>query len=43
MRKGGVVSVAFQWRWVSGDGCIVRLAAIVDPTGSYRIETGRAS
>ena len=23
-----------------GDGCIVRLVAIVDPTGGYRIETG---
>ena len=23
-----------------GDGCIVRLVAILDPTGEYRIETG---
>jgi hypothetical protein len=28
---------------VNGDGCIVRLVAIVDPTGSYRIETGQGS
>ncbi len=32
--------VAFPWRWEKGDGCIVRLVAIVDPTGEYRIETG---
>lgn len=31
---------AFPWRWMKGDGCIVRLAAIVDPTGEYRIEGG---
>lgn len=33
---------AFPWRWTEGDGCIVRLVAIVDPTGEYRIETGQA-
>ena len=32
---------AFPWRWVGGDGCIVRLVAMLDPTGAYRIETGR--
>jgi kynurenine formamidase len=32
---------AFPWRWVNGDGCIVRLVAITDPSGAYRIETGR--
>lgn len=31
---------AFPWRWETGDGCIVRLVAILDPTGEYRIETG---
>jgi kynurenine formamidase len=31
---------AFPWRWEKGDGCIVRLVAILDPTGEYRIETG---
>jgi kynurenine formamidase len=33
---------AFPWRWEKGDGCIVRLVAILDPTGEYRIETGSA-
>jgi kynurenine formamidase len=37
-----VTFAAFPWRWVKGDGCIVRLVAIVDPTGEYRIETGEA-
>ena len=31
----------FPWRWTRGDGCIIRLVAIVDPTGQYRIETGK--
>ena len=31
----------FPWNWDRGDGCIVRLVAIVDPTGKYRIERGR--
>lgn len=38
-----VTFAAFPWRWVGGDGCIVRLVAMLDPTGSYRIETGRTS
>ena len=38
-----VTFAAFPWRWINGDGCIVRLVAIVDPTGDYRIETGRAA
>lgn len=33
---------AFPWRWKEGDGCIVRLVAITDPSGGYRIETGEA-
>ncbi len=37
-----VTFAAFPWRWEKGDGCIVRLVAIVDPTGEYRIETGGA-
>lgn len=27
--------------WPEGDGCVVRLVAIVDPAGSYRIEPGQ--
>ena len=38
-----VTFAAFPWRWVGGDGCIVRLVAIVDPTGNYRIDTGKAA
>jgi kynurenine formamidase len=34
---------AFPWRWVRGDGCIVRLVAITDPTGGYRIERGEVA
>jgi kynurenine formamidase len=37
-----VTFAAFPWRWVNGDGCIVRLVAIVDPSGAYRIESGAA-
>jgi kynurenine formamidase len=36
-----VTFAAFPWRWVGGDGCIVRLVAIVDPTGEYRLENGQ--
>jgi len=32
-----VTIAAFPWRWVKGDGCIVRMVAIVDPTGDFRI------
>ena len=35
-----VTFAAFPWRWKKGDGCIVRLVAITDPTGKFRIETG---
>jgi len=30
----------FPWNWERGDGCIIRLVAIVDPKGTYRIEKG---
>jgi kynurenine formamidase len=34
----------FPWRWNEGDACVVRLVAILDPAGSYRLEAGgRAS
>jgi kynurenine formamidase len=36
-----VTFAAFPWRWKKGDGCIVRLVAIVDPSGTFRIETGK--
>jgi kynurenine formamidase len=35
-----VTFAAFPWRWTQGDGCIVRLVAILDPDGTFRIETG---
>jgi len=38
-----VTFAAFPWRWEKGDGCIVRLVAILDPTGEYRIERGESS
>jgi kynurenine formamidase len=43
MTGGRVTFAAFPWRWTKGDGCIVRLVAIVDPSGEYRLETGEAS
>src|SRR5580704_17153463 len=30
----------FPWKWHEGDACVIRLVAIVDPSGSYRIESG---
>lgn len=33
--------MCFPWRWPGGDGCIVRLLAVVDPDGSFRFETGK--
>jgi kynurenine formamidase len=38
-----VTFATFPWRWVGGDGCIVRLVAMLDPTGGYRIETGEGA
>ena len=32
----------FPWNWDRGDGCIIRLVAITDPTQQYRIEKGEA-
>ncbi len=33
-------SRSFPWNWDRGDGCIIRLVAIIDPKGNYRIEKG---
>ncbi len=37
-----VTFAIFPWRWVGGDGCIVRLVAMLDPKGEFRIEQGSA-
>ena len=34
---------ALPWRWTDGDACIIRLMAIVDGRGDYRIEAGTES
>ena len=31
---------ANPWRWLEGDACVIRLMAICDPKGAYRIESG---
>ena len=33
----------FPWKWHEGDACVIRLVAIFDPSGNYRIESGRGS
>jgi kynurenine formamidase len=30
----------FPWKWHEGDACVIRLVAIFDPGGSYRLESG---
>jgi kynurenine formamidase len=32
--------MAIPWRWKSGDGCVVRVLALIDPDQSFRFETG---
>jgi len=32
---------AFPWRWTEGDGCCVRVLAIVDPDQTFKFETGK--
>jgi kynurenine formamidase len=32
---------AFPWRWPGGDGCILRVLAVVDPDQRFRFETGK--
>lgn len=34
---------AMPWKWLEGDACPIRLVAICDPEGSYRIESGDAA
>jgi kynurenine formamidase len=31
---------AYPWHWPEGDACVVRLVAILDPGGEYRLESG---
>ena len=38
-----VTFAAFPWRWMKGDGCIIRLVAMLDPTGKFRIAKGTAA
>jgi kynurenine formamidase len=33
---------AFPWYWPEADACFVRLVAILDPSGRYRLESGEA-
>lgn len=37
-----VTIACFPWRWVGGDGCIVRMVAMLDTTGEFRIEPAGA-
>ena len=32
----------FPWNWDRGDGCIIRLVAMIDKGQKYRIEAGEA-
>jgi kynurenine formamidase len=32
---------AFPWRWPDGEGCALRVVAMLDPKQSFRFETGR--
>jgi kynurenine formamidase len=31
---------AIPWNWAKADACLVRLVAILDPSGEYRVESG---
>ena len=33
----------FPWDWQEGDACVVRLVAMLDPSGKLRIESGKAA
>lgn len=30
----------FPWRWLEGDACVIRLVAMLDPSGTVRLESG---
>ncbi len=30
----------FPWRWLEGDACVIRLVAMLDPSGTVRLELG---
>jgi kynurenine formamidase len=32
---------AFPWRWPEGEGCALRVVAVLDPQQAFRFETGR--
>ncbi len=32
--------MAFPWRWPQGEGCTLRVMAVIDPEQKFRIETG---
>lgn len=32
--------MAFPWRWINGEGCVVRVVAVIDPAQTFRIERG---
>jgi kynurenine formamidase len=34
---------AYPWYWHEGDACPIRLVAILDPAGGYRLESGMAN
>jgi kynurenine formamidase len=33
--------MAYPWRWPQGEGCVVRVIAVVDPDQKFRIEAGQ--
>jgi hypothetical protein len=32
--------MCFPWRWPQGEGCTLRVIAVIDPDQKFRIETG---
>ncbi len=33
--------LALPWRWPGGDGCMVRIIAVIDPDQTFRFETAQ--